>query len=82
LPLGSPNAPGLWRGLAQRWGRAVAQRTARAVVGVDPALAQGQTILQTGKEPHLFAKHQAAQRPVGTVCCPWEARGWSSHAGW
>jgi hypothetical protein len=66
LPIGYPNEPGILRGLAQRCGRALAKLTARAVVGVDTALAQVQTILKTVKEHHLFAKHQAAKRQVLT----------------
>jgi hypothetical protein len=38
----------------------------RAVVGVDPALAQVQTILRTVKEHHLFAKGKQAKRQVLT----------------
>jgi hypothetical protein len=66
LPIGSPNEPGILRGLAQRCGRALTKLTTRAVVGVDTALAQVQTILQTVKEHHLFAKSQAAKRQVLT----------------
>src|SRR5947207_10637485 len=66
LPIGSPNAPGILRGLAQRCGRALAQRKTRAVVGVDTALAQVQTILKTVKAQHLFAKRQADTRQVLT----------------
>jgi hypothetical protein len=66
LPIGYPNEPGILRGLAQRCGRALAQLKARAVVGVDTALAQVQTILKTVKEHHLFAKSPAAKRQVLT----------------
>jgi hypothetical protein len=66
LPLGYPNEPGILRGLAPRWGRAVAKLKPRAVVGVDTALAQVQTILRTVKEHHLFAKGQQAKRQVLT----------------
>jgi len=66
LPIGSPNEPGILRGLAQRCGRALTKLTTRAVVGVDTALAQVQTILKTVKEHHLFAKSQAAKRQVLT----------------
>ena len=62
LPIGYPNAPGILRGLAQRCGRALAKLKARAVLGVDPALAQVQTILKTVKEHPLFAKSPAAKR--------------------
>ena len=54
------------RGWAQRCGRALAQRKTRAVVGVDTALAQVQTILRTVKEHHLFAKGKQAKRQVLT----------------
>jgi hypothetical protein len=66
LPIGYPNEPGILRGLAQRCGRALAKLKARAVLGVDPALAQVQTILKTVKEHHLFAKSPAAKRQVLT----------------
>jgi hypothetical protein len=66
LPLGYPNEPGLLRGMAPRCGRALAKLKTRAVVGVDTALAQVQTILRTVKEPHLFAKGKQAKRPVLT----------------
>jgi hypothetical protein len=66
LPIGYPNEPGIVRGLAQRWGRALAKRKTRAVVGVEPALAQGQTILRTVTEHPLFAKSTQAKRQVWT----------------
>jgi hypothetical protein len=66
LPIGYPNEPGILRGLAQRCGRALAKLKTRAVVGVDTALAQVQTILKTVKEHHLFAKRPAAKRQVLT----------------
>jgi len=66
LPIGYPNEPGILRGMAQRCGRALAQRKTRAVVGVDTALAQGQTILRTVKAHHLCAKGQQAKRQVLT----------------
>jgi len=66
LPIGYPNEPGILRGLAQRCGRALTRLKTRAVVGVETALAQVQTILKTVKEHHLFAKGQAAKRQVLT----------------
>jgi hypothetical protein len=66
LPLGYPNEPGILRGWAQRCGRALAKLKNRAVVGVDPALAQVQTILKTVKEHHLFAKGKQEKRQVLT----------------
>ena len=66
LPIGYPNEPGILRGWAQRCGRALAKLKTRAVVGVDPALAQVQTILRTVKEHHLFAKGTQAKRQVLT----------------
>ena len=66
LPIGYPNEPGILRGLAQRCGRALARLKTRAVVGVDTALAQVQTILKTVKEHHLFAKGTQAKRQVLT----------------
>jgi hypothetical protein len=66
LPIGYPNEPGILRGVAQRCGRALTKLKTRAVVGVDTALAQVQTILKTVKEHHLFAKGQQAKRQVLT----------------
>lgn len=66
LPIGYPNEPGILRGWAQRCGRALAKLKTRAVVGVETALAQVQTILRTVKEHHLFAKSQAEKRQVLT----------------
>ncbi len=66
LPMGYPNEPGILRGLAQRCGRALAKLKTRAVLGVDTALAQVQTILRTVKEHHLFAKGKRAKRQVLT----------------
>jgi hypothetical protein len=66
LPIGYPNAAGILRGWAQRCGRALAQLKTRAVVGVETALVQVQTILRTVKEPHLFAKGKQAKRQVLT----------------
>jgi hypothetical protein len=66
LPIGYPNEPGILRGLAQRCGRALTKLKTRAVVGVDTALAQVQTILKTVKEHHLFAQRPADKRQVLT----------------
>jgi hypothetical protein len=66
LPIGYPNEPGILRGLAQRCGRALTKLKTRAVVGVDTARAQVQTILKTVKEHHLFAKRPADKRQVLT----------------
>jgi hypothetical protein len=66
LPIGYPNEPGILRGVAQRCGRALAKLKTRAVMGVDTALAQVQTILRTVKEHHLFAKGQEEKRQVLT----------------
>src|ERR671932_1280222 len=66
LPIGYPNEPGILRGWAQRCGRALTQLKTRAVVGVDTALAQVQTILKTVKEHHLFTKSRVAKRQVLT----------------
>jgi hypothetical protein len=66
LPIGYPNEPGILRGWAQRCGRALTKLKTRAVVGVDTALAQVQTILRTVKEHHLFAKGKQAKRQVLT----------------
>jgi hypothetical protein len=66
FPIGYPNEPGILRGWAQRCGRALAKLKTRAVVGVEPALAQVQTILKTVKEHHLFAKGKQEKRRVLT----------------
>jgi hypothetical protein len=66
LPIGYPNEPGIIRGGAQRCGRALVKLKTRAVVGAEAALAQVQTILQTVKEHHLFAKGKQAKRQVLT----------------
>ena len=66
LPIGYPNEPGILRGWAQRCGRALTKLKTRAVVGVETALAQVQTILRTVKEHHLFAKGKQAKRQVLT----------------
>ena len=66
LPLGDPNAPGLLRGLAQRCGRALIQMPKRGSPGLESARNQVQTILRSGKEPHLFTSGKAAKREVLT----------------
>jgi hypothetical protein len=66
LPIGYPNEPGILRGIAQRCGRALAKLKTRAVVGVETARAQVQTILKTVKEHPLFAKSPTAKRQVLT----------------
>jgi len=66
LPIGYPNEPGILRGLAQRCGRALQKLKTRAVVGVDMALAQVETILRSVKEHHLFAQGKAEKRQVLT----------------
>jgi hypothetical protein len=63
---GYPNEPGILRGVAQRCGRALSQLKTRGVWGVDAALAQGQTILRSVKEHHLFAKGTQEKRQVLT----------------
>jgi hypothetical protein len=66
LPIGSPNAPGILRGVAQRCGRALANLKGRGVLGVNPALQQVETILRSVKAHHLFAKGKAEKRQVLT----------------
>jgi hypothetical protein len=66
LPIGYPNEPGILRGWAQRCGRALQKLKTRAVVGVDMALAQVETILRSVKEHHLFAKSKPEKRQVLT----------------
>ena len=62
LPIGSPNEPGILRGLAQRCGRALSRLQVRGVLGVASALAQVQTIVRTVKAHQLFAKDQGEKR--------------------
>ena len=66
FPIGYPNEPGILRGWAQRCGRALQKRKTRAVLGVDMALAQVETILRSVKEHHLFAKGTPEKRQVLT----------------
>ena len=66
LPSGYPNEPGILRGWAQRGGRALQKLKTRAVLGVDMALAQVETILRAVKEPHLCAKGKPEKRQVLT----------------
>ena len=66
LPMGYPNEPGILRGWAQRCGRALQKLKTRAVVGVDRALAQVETIIRSVKEHHLFAKGKPEKRQVLT----------------
>ena len=66
LPIGYPNEPGILRGWAQRCGRALTKLKTRAVVGVDAALTQVQTILRSVNEHHLFAKGKQDKRQVLT----------------
>src|SRR3989475_6408018 len=64
LSLGSPNEPGILRGLAQRCGRALTQMKQRGIAGLDSALGQVQTILRSVKEHHLFTSGKADKRQV------------------
>jgi hypothetical protein len=66
LPIGYPNEAGILRGLAQRCGRALTQMHKRGMQGLESALEQGQTILHSVKEHHLFTSGKAAKREVLT----------------
>ena len=66
LPIGSPNEPGILRGLAQRMGRALVQLAKRGVLGLDVAFEQVQTIGRSVKEHHFFTKSKADKREVLT----------------
>ena len=57
LPISIPTNPGAYGGGAQRCGRALAKLKTWAVVGVDTALAQVQTLLRTVKEHPLCQGH-------------------------
>ena len=63
--MGIPTNQGSCGARAALWPRLGKAQT-RAVVGVDTALAQVQTILKTVKEHHLFAKGTQAKRQVLT----------------
>ena len=76
--MGSPHEPGMWRGGAQRGGRALQQRKTRAVLGVDMALAQVETIRRSVQEPPLFAKGKPEQRQGLTRVLP-EVGPWVVH---
>jgi len=60
--MGSPHAPGILRGWAQRCGRALEPLKRRGVWGVDTALEQVWTMLRSVKEPQLFAKGKGAKQ--------------------
>jgi hypothetical protein len=62
VPIGSPNAPGILRGLAQRVGRALVQRKKRGVLGLEAALDQVQTVLRSVKDHHLLTRAKADKR--------------------
>jgi hypothetical protein len=64
LPIGYPNEPGIWRGLAQRCGRALQNLKARGVWGLGGVLDQVETILRSVKEHHWFAKCKADKQAV------------------
>jgi hypothetical protein len=64
LPIGYPNEPGILRGLAQRCGRALARLKERGIPGLGDALDQGQTIVRSVKEHHLFTRDKADKRQV------------------
>jgi hypothetical protein len=66
LSIGSPNEPGILRGLAQRCGRALTQLKKRGVQGLEAALEQVETVLRSVKEHHLFTKGKADKREVLT----------------
>jgi hypothetical protein len=66
LAIGYPNEPGLWRGLAQRCGRALTQLQKRGVQGLEGTMAQVQTILRSVKEHHLVTSGKADTRQVLT----------------
>jgi hypothetical protein len=66
LPMGYPNAPGLWRGLAPRCGRALRRLQQRGIQGRAAALAQPETILRSVKEHPLCTKGKTEKREVLT----------------
>ena len=62
LPLGSPNEPGILRGLAQRCGRALRPLRQRGGQGLDGALEQVQTIVRSVQEHQRFPAGKGQQR--------------------
>jgi hypothetical protein len=66
LPLGYPNAPGIFRGRAQRCGRALTPWVRRGIGGLEQAQEQVQTIGRLVKEHHLFTQGKADKREVLT----------------
>ena len=66
LPLGSPNEPGLLRGLAQRCVSALENLTKHGVQGVDTALDHARTVLRSVTAHHLVAQGQEEKPPLLT----------------
>lgn len=66
LPMGSPNEPGIVRGLAQRCGRALTQLATRGIGGRERAHEQGHTIVRMVKDHQLFTQSKADTRAVLT----------------
>src|SRR5688572_23492424 len=64
LAMGSPNEPGILRGLAQRCGRALMRLKKRGIQGLNAALEQTETMLRSVKAHHLFTKGKAEKREV------------------
>jgi hypothetical protein len=64
--MGSPNEPGILRGLAQRRGRALKKLKDRGVLGVEAAVEQVETILRTVKAHEVFTKDTWAEQQVFT----------------
>ena len=62
LPMGSPNAPGMLRGLAQRGGRALTPLAQRGGGGRDRAQAPGHTLWRSGTDHPRFPSGKAAKR--------------------
>jgi hypothetical protein len=64
LAIGYPNEPGILRGIAQRCLRALNKLGKQGVSGVEEALEQGQQVLRSVKEHHLFTKGKEAKQQV------------------
>jgi hypothetical protein len=64
LAIGSPNEPGILRGIAQRCWRAVVKLGKQGVSGVEAAVEQAPKVLRSVKEHHLFAKGKEAKQQV------------------
>ncbi len=64
LPIGSPNEPGILRGIAQRCLRALDKLGKQGVKGIEGAVEQATHVLRSVKEHHLFAKGKEVKQQL------------------